>query len=78
MAVFVSIIAKQSLDDSLYETTKLLEQSQARAVAFARDTNGKDFFLADNELNRLTLPIICYHSQNLTLIKRTFLSKQIY
>ena len=46
MAVFVSIIAKQSLDDSLYETTKLLEQSQARAVAFARDTKGKDFFFS--------------------------------
>ena len=46
MAVFVSIIAKQSLDDSLYETTKLLEQSQARAVAFARDTNGKDLIFS--------------------------------
>ncbi|XP_078316679.1 polycystin-1-like protein 2 [Crassostrea virginica] len=44
MAVFVSIIAKQSLDDSLYETTKLLEQSQDRAVAFARDTNDYSFY----------------------------------
>lgn len=38
VAVFLSIITKKSLDDSKYETTKLLEQSQTRALAFARDT----------------------------------------